>query len=82
MASLLRENTSTYCILHLPLGVTNEGFEAHQGVFSGAVAGDSTLQDRGVACYLLPLLFSLVSLPFIFALVPFIENHKNSYLVL
>ena len=44
-----RENTSTYWILHLPLGVTNEGFEAHQGVFSGAVAGDSTLQDRGVA---------------------------------
>ena len=34
--------------------------------FSGAVAGDSTLQDRGVACYLLPLLFSLVSLPFSF----------------
>ena len=29
MVSLLRENTSTYCILHLPLGVTNEGFEAH-----------------------------------------------------
>ena len=33
---------------------------------SGAVAGDSSLQDRGVAHYLLSLLFSLVSLPFSF----------------
>ena len=30
---------------------------------SGAVAGDSSLQDRGVAHYVLSLLFSLVSLP-------------------
>ena len=30
---------------------------------SGAVAGDSNLQDRGVTHYLLCLLFSLVSLP-------------------
>src|SRR4051812_42420281 len=29
---------------------------------SGTVAGDSSLQDRGGAHYLLPLLFSLVSL--------------------
>ena len=35
----------------------------HQVIF-GAVAGDSKLQDRGVAHYLLPLLFSVVSLPF------------------
>ena len=31
---------------------------------SGAVAGDSSVRDRGVAHYLLPLLFSLVSLLF------------------
>src|SRR4051812_1989617 len=35
---------------------------------SGADAGDSSLQDRGVAHYLLSLLFSLVSLPFSFCL--------------
>src|SRR4051812_21138481 len=35
----------------------------HQQI-SGAVAGDSSLQDRGVAHYLLSLFFSLVSLPF------------------
>ena len=33
---------------------------------SSAVAGDSSLQDRGVACYPLPLHFSLVSLLFSF----------------
>src|SRR3954462_10999232 len=33
---------------------------------SSAVAGDSSLQDRGVAHYLLSLLFSLVSLPLSF----------------
>src|ERR1043165_7389576 len=32
----------------------------------GVVAGDSSLQDRGVAHYLLSLHFSLVSLPFSF----------------
>src|SRR3954465_1061770 len=36
---------------------------------SGAVAGDSSLQDRGVAHYLFSLLFSLVSLPFSFLLL-------------
>ena len=36
-------------------------------LISGAVAGDSSLQDRGVAHYLLLLLFSLVSLPFSFS---------------
>jgi hypothetical protein len=35
-------------------------------LISGAVAGDSSLQDRGVAHYLLPLLFSFVSLLFSF----------------
>src|SRR4051812_8640111 len=47
--------------LNLPLGVTNEGREAIKTIF-GIVVGDSTLQDRGVAHYLLSLLFSLVSL--------------------
>ena len=50
---------------NLPLGVTNEGREAIK-LISGAVVGDSGLQDRGVAHYLLSLLFSLVSLPFSF----------------
>src|SRR3954469_1893487 len=38
-------------------------YSSHQAI-SGTVAGDSSLQDRGVAHYLLSLLFSLVSLPF------------------
>src|ERR1041385_4331768 len=47
---------------------------------SGAVVGDSTLQDRGVAHYLLSLLFSLVSLPFsFFIFVSFTKNIKNIY---
>ena len=50
---------------YLPLGVTNEERIINSRAIkqiSGAVAGDSTLQDRGVEHYLLPLLFSLVSL--------------------
>src|SRR3954462_13107910 len=48
---------------------------------SGAVAGDSSLQDRGVAHYLLSLLFSLVSLPFCFYF--FVPNQKyQKYLLL
>src|SRR3954466_13237246 len=44
---------------------------------SGAVAGDSSLQDRGVAHYLLSLLFSLVSLPFSFYFcVPYQKYQK------
>src|SRR4051812_21556208 len=43
-----------------------------------AVAGDSSIQDRGVAHYLLSLLFSLVSLPFSFYLcVPYQKYQKN-----
>src|SRR3954465_9045388 len=64
LASLLRE-TCCCATSNLPLGVTNEGREAIKTI-SGAVAGDSSLQDRGVAHYLLCLLFSLVSLPFSF----------------
>ena len=60
-------------ISNLPLGVTNEGREAIKQV-SGAVAGDSTLQDRGVARYLLSLLFSLVSLPFSFCFSVFYQK--------
>src|ERR1041384_119682 len=49
--------------------------------FSGAVAGDSSLQDRGVSHYLLSLLFSLVSLPFSFYFcVPYQKYQK--YLML
>src|SRR3954468_8107255 len=44
---------------------------------SGAVSGDSSLQDRGVAHYLLSLLFSLVSLPFSFYFcVPYQKYQK------
>src|SRR4051812_38587689 len=49
---------SLYLNINLPLGVTNEGREAIKLIF-GAIAGDSSLQDRGVAHYLLPLLVSL-----------------------
>src|SRR4051812_45119438 len=49
--------------------------------FSGAVVGDSSLQDRGVAHYVLSLLFSLVSLPFCFYFcVPYQKYQK--YLLL
>src|SRR6187399_1310155 len=60
----------TSATLHLKPSTwgNQRGARSHQAKFSGAVAGDSTLQDRGVACYLLPLLFSLVSLPFSFCL--------------
>src|ERR1043165_688047 len=48
---------------------------------SGAVVGDSSLQDRGVAHYLLSLLFSLVSLPFCFYFC--VPNQKyQKYLLL
>src|SRR3954470_18203034 len=48
---------------------------------SGAVAGDSSRQDRGVAHYLLPLLFSLFSLPFSFYFC--VPNQKyQKYLLL
>src|ERR1041384_4995509 len=49
-------NLLLHCISNLPLGVTNEGREAIKQI-SGAVAGDSSLQDRGFAHNLLSLLF-------------------------
>src|SRR3954464_5444309 len=50
----------------------------HQAI-SGAGGGDSSLQDRGVAHYLLSLLFSLVSLPFSFNFcVPYQKHQKNT----
>ena len=59
-------------MLHLTyhFGVTNEKWENYhphriKPIF-GAVVGDSSLQDTGVAHYLLSLLFRLVSLPFSF----------------
>ena len=62
---LHRGKLPLHCISNLPLGVTNKGREAIKTI-SGAVAGDSNIQDRGVAHYLLSFLFSLVSLPFSF----------------
>src|SRR4051812_40127702 len=80
LASLLRE-TCCYATSHLPLGITNEGRENYIPhrikQISGAVAGDSSLQDRGVTHYLLSLVFSLVSLPFSFYLcVPYQKYQK------
>ena len=64
------------CISNLTLGVTNEGRESIK-LISGAVAGDSTLQDRGVAHYLLSLLFSHVSLPFSFFFCVLYQKYKK-----
>ena len=70
--------------LNLPLGVTNEEREVNIlciKKISGAVAGDSSLQHKGVAHYLLSLLFSLVSLPLSFYFcVPYQKYQK--YLLL
>src|SRR3954469_20061545 len=66
----------------LPLGVANEEhyLSAIKLIF-GAVAGYSSLQDRGVAHYILSLLFSLVSLPLSFYFcVPYQKYQK--YLLL
>src|ERR1041384_7536649 len=74
---LHRGKLPLHCISNLPLGVTYEGREAIK-LISGAVAGESSLQDRGVAHYLLSFLFSLVSLPFSFCLcVPYQKYQKN-----
>src|SRR3954462_10330800 len=48
---------------------------------SGAIAGDSNLQDRGVAQYLLPLLFSLVSLLSSFYLRVVYQKPQKNYLL-
>ena len=70
LASSLRETCCCATSNH-PLGVTNEEsyicYSSHQEI-SGTVAGESSIQDRGGAHYLLSLLFSLVSLPFSFYL--------------
>src|SRR3954469_19026393 len=75
LACLLRE-TCCCAASNLPLGITNKGREAIDSI-SGAVAGDSSLQDRRVAHYLLPLLLSLVSLPFSFFLCVLYEKPKK-----
>src|ERR1041385_7619572 len=74
-------NLLLHCISNLPLGVTNEGREAIKQI-SGAVAGDSSLQDRGVAHYVLPLLFSLVSLPFSFYFCVLNQKYQKYLLLL
>src|SRR4051812_15528475 len=52
------------------------GARSHQ-VISGAVAGDSSIQDRGVAHYLLSFLFSLLSLTFsLYFSVPYKKYQK------
>src|SRR3954465_8143289 len=75
LASSLRE-TCCCATSNLPLGVTHEGREAIKTI-SGAVVGDSSLQDRGVAHYILSLIFSLFSLPFSFYFcVPYQKYQK------
>src|SRR3954469_18114390 len=77
LASSLRE--TCFCATsNLPLGFNNEeSFNSRHQAISGAVAGDSSLQDRGVSHYLLSLLFSLVSLPFSFYFcVPYQKYQK------
>src|SRR3954469_20372884 len=76
-----KEKLLLRCISNLPLGVTNEGREAIK-LTSGAVAGDSSLQDRGVAHYLLSLLFSLVSLPFSFYFCVLNQKYQKYLLLL
>ena len=78
MVSLLRE---IFHYLHQPSTWGNQRGELINSTIkqiSGAVAGDLSLQDRGVAHYLLSLLFSLVSLPFSFYFVSLIKNTKNT----
>ena len=53
----------------------------HQAIF-GAVAGDSSLQDRGFAHYLLSLLFSLVSLHFSFCFCVLYQKHQKIVILL
>src|SRR3954463_13997943 len=54
----------------------------HIKLISGAVAGDSSLQDRGVAHYLLSLLFSRVSLPFSFYFCVLNQKYQKYLLLL
>src|SRR3954462_4596082 len=78
---LCQGKTCRYTISHPALGVTSEACSRAVSKFSGAVAGDSSLQDRGVAHYLLSLLFSLVSLSFSFYFC--VPNQKyQKYLLL
>ena len=67
---------------HLPLGVANEDhyFSAIKQI-SGAVAGDSSLQDMGVAHYLLPFLFSLLSLLSSFWFHVLYQKYQKKYLL-
>ena len=69
----------TSATLHLKPSTwgNQRGARSHQAKFSGAVAGDSTLQDRGVARYLLPLLLVLLVYLSVFALVPFYRKSQK-----
>src|SRR4051812_11188913 len=70
-------------VLHLKPSTwgNQRGARSHQAI-SGAVAGDSSLQDRGVAHYLLSLLFSLVSLPFSFYFCVLSQKYQKYLLLL
>ena len=77
---LCRGKLPLHYISTFHFGLTNEGREVYLScikAISGAVAGDSSLQDRGVAHYLLSFHFSLVSLPLsFFTFVSLIKNTK------
>src|SRR3954463_10184988 len=69
-----------HCISNLPLGVTNEGREAIKQSFLAPLPGTplfeiGELHTIFYLCFLVLLVYLSV-----FALVSFIENHKNSYL--
>ena len=71
-----------YATSHLPLGVTNEKWENYHPhrikLISGAVAGDSSLQDRGVAHYFYLCFLVLLVYLSIFTFVSLIKNTKNT----
>ena len=69
-----------HCISNLPLGVTNEGREAIKQSFLAPLPGTPLFRIGELhAIFYLCFLVLLVYLS-VFALVPFIKNHKNSYL--
>src|SRR4051812_41406493 len=76
LVSSLRE-ISHYLHLKPSTWGNQRGARSHKLIF-GTVFEDSSLQDRGVAHYLLSLLFSLVSSTFSFYLcVPYQKSQEN-----
>src|SRR4051812_3862004 len=66
MSIIAKGNLLLHCILPSTWGNQRGELPLCIKQISGTVAADSSLQDRGVAHYLLSLLFTIVSLPFCF----------------